>query len=198
VEGGRRRGGDEPRHAEREQAGVLGVLGLDVLEGRQARGHARVVQVGGQRPQDEDAGDRRVDVELGDLADDLAECRIGRHGDRARKNARLPRVAVDAPLVDRRGVVVAHKHRRDADLAPARAQVRDLRAHCVEQLGREGAPVDQAVLEGGAHGRGTLRASPAAMWRAARRVTDRRADVARMKWQEEEQWRRVRLHEPSE
>ena len=76
-------------------------------------------------------------------------------------------MAIDAPLVDRRGVVVADEHRGDAHLLAAQAQVGDLGADVVEEFGGEGAPVDEAVIQGGAqcgaarYGLGGDRVAPA-------------------------------------
>ena len=63
------------------------------LSGGSAREHAGLRQMRRQRPQDEDPGDVRIDVELGDLADDLAERGVGREPFRTRDDADLAGVA---------------------------------------------------------------------------------------------------------
>ncbi len=93
------------------------MLGLDVLVGRDRSQDSRLGKVPREWAQDEDAGDLRIDVELGQLADHLAEGRIGRESLRARGNSQEAGAPVDPPLIDRRRLVVAHEQRRDSDAA---------------------------------------------------------------------------------
>ena len=100
---GRRR--HEARRAQREQAGVLGMLRLDVLVRRDRAQHERLGQVRGDRAQDQDPRDRRVAVELGDRLRDQFEARIRRQHDVAGVEPDTVGGAVDAALVDPRGLI---------------------------------------------------------------------------------------------
>jgi hypothetical protein len=139
--GGRRR--DEARHAERQQPGVRRVQRLDVLQHRERVEDPRLRQVGRQRAQDEDPVDVGVRVELGDLADDLAERGVARHLLGTGDEPQLVRVLVDPALVDLRREVVADEQRGDARRAPELLQ---LGAQRVLQLGADRAAVDQHAL----------------------------------------------------
>lgn len=111
---GRRRGHESWR-AQRQQPSILGVLGFDVLVGRDRSQDSRLGQVSRKWAQNEDARDLRIDVELGELADHLAECGVAGEPLRARCDSKEAGAPVDAPLVDRRRLVVAHQQRRDAN-----------------------------------------------------------------------------------
>ena len=91
-------------------------------------------QVRRQRPQHQDAADVGVGVELGDLADDLAQRGVAGQLLGPRRDAQLVRVAVDAPLVDLRREVVAHEQRGDA--GGARRARPAPRAGCPSARGR--------------------------------------------------------------
>ena len=126
VESGGGGGRGEPRRAEREQARVLRVLGLDVLEPRERAQDVGLRQVRRQRAQDEDPGHALVAVELVDRTASTrgSEASAGSRSG-PREDPGLACAAVDPALVDLRRVVVPDQQRGDPDRAVERPDAVD-------------------------------------------------------------------------
>jgi hypothetical protein len=148
VEAGCRRGGDEARLTQREQAGVLGMDRFDVLRRIQRTKDAGLRHLTRERPQDEDAGDAGVGVELADRGHHVGFLSVVAERLQRVAAPQLVGQSVQPPLVPVGAVVVSDQHDPEADGDPAPVEVVERGGEPRLQLLRHPRSVDDVTPRG--------------------------------------------------